>query len=81
MKSNLDTVRYLVENAKADVNLPNHYKQTPLMLSLLAASDVAITNYLLHSPTPLDINAQDSVSLVYIFLHLKLHYYHFELDG
>ena len=35
MKGTLDTVKYLIEHARADVNLVNQYKQTPLIIILL----------------------------------------------
>lgn len=61
MKSSVDVVKYLLDNVKADVNFANQYKQTPLMLSILAANDPAIANYLL-SRSDVDVNFQDSVS-------------------
>ncbi len=65
MKSNLETVRYLIEHAKADVNGSNQYKQTPLMLAFLAANDASIAEYLLKY-TNVDPNAQDSVITTYV---------------
>ncbi len=62
MKSNTEVVKYLIEHTKADVNLVNQYKQSPLMLSILAANDPSIVSYLL-SRNDVDVNMQDSVRL------------------
>lgn len=62
MKSNTEVVKYLIDHTKADVNMVNQYKQSPLMLSILAANDPSIVSYLL-SRNDVDVNMQDSVRL------------------
>jgi ankyrin repeat protein len=68
MKSSIDVVRYLLDHANAELNAVNQYKQTPLMLAILAANDPSITSYLLSRPD-IDVNCQDSVSLMLLYFY------------
>lgn len=74
MKSSLDVVKYLIEQAKVDVNMVNSYKQTPLMLAILAAYDASTPHYLIQIPS-VDVNVQDSVSIFQVLkTNLRLNY-------